>query len=948
MEPPSFDMPNFKHTTTNPRFVLKNLRFCTIASDIKSFEGILSSTPPLSNHAFSSVCDSCNRSISVQQYFPWKEWYVVLLCCDSLVSLNMLGSGLPVLGCSHSIQICWRNFDGYLILQFNVSNLKSISNYECRLIIYHTGCSLSVVRAEDIEEPIVAKVETKEDAPYVPPQNAEKYSFEAEVHRMLDIVINSLYQNNDIFLRELISNASDALDKIRYLLLTDPDTYKDTASADMPLEVKIEYDEKAHTLTIRDSGVGMTHDELVQNLGTVARSGTTKFMQALKESGGNKDETISQIGQFGVGFYSTFLVADRVSVASKNPNDPTQHVWESTNGSSEFVVYPDPRGNTLGRGTEITLHLKEDAREYTKPYKISELAKHYSEFVTYPISLRTTQVTEVEDEEADDEFDEEKTKKEKKDGEDDLEVGEDDEDVAEKPKKMKEVTSYAWDVLNGNQAIWTRDKDDITDEEYQSFYHLLTSNEAENATAWSHFNAEGNINFKSILYLPEEVPSNYRYGNMDSVSGAMRLYVRRVLIGDSFDLLPKYLGFIRGVIDSDDLPLNVNRETLQESKILKVIQKKVVRKAIDMIRQLAKDSEESADDKSEKDEKKEDVDDEKSKPNKYLEWYKKFSPNIKMGILDDYGNQAKLIKLLRFVTSKSNNTYISVDDYIKNMKDWQKDIYVLGCMDVESCEKSPFLQTFREKDVEVIYMTDAIDEYMVKNVRDFEKKKIVQISSENVKLNDEDEDLIKRREKVYNEKYKPLTKWLRSLYHGTILRVQVAKRPLGSVPAIVTSSDYGNSANMERILKAQAYQQGVDASSVMAMKIFEINPRHPLILKLLDGCPPEKDDDSFVVKPEIIDAAWMLHDMAMTSGGFPVHDTAAHNARMLKVLQSQFKLDTLTLEPEINPPVEIDEPEKDTGSMNMDDLDLDFDAAGINMEDLRAQMEGAGIQSDEL
>ena len=802
------------------------------------------------------------------------------------------------------------------------------------------------MQAEDIEEPIVAKVETKEDAPYVPPQNAKKYSFEAEVHRMLDIVINSLYQNNDIFLRELISNASDALDKIRYLLLTDPDTYKNTDSADLPLEVKIEYDEAAHTLTIRDSGVGMTHDELVENLGTVARSGTTKFMQALKDSGGNKDETISQIGQFGVGFYSTFLIADRVSVASKNPNDPTQHVWESTNGSSEFVVYPDPRGNTLGRGTEITLHLKEDAREYTKPYKLRELAKHYSEFVTYPISLRTTAVTEVEDDDADDEFDEAKTKKEKKDGDDDLEVGEDDEEIAEKPKKIKEVTSYSWDVLNGNQAIWTRDKDNITDDEYQSFYHLLTSNEAENATTWSHFNAEGNINFKSILYLPEEVPSNYRYGNMDTVGGAMRLYVRRVLIGDSFDLLPKYLGFIRGVVDSDDLPLNVNRETLQESKILKVIQKKVVRKAIDMIRQLAKDSEESADDE----EKEEDSDEEKSKPNKYLEWYKKFSPNIKMGILEDYGNQAKLIKLLRFVTSKSNNTFISVDNYIKNMKDWQKDIYVLGCMDVESCAKSPFLQTFREKDVEVIYMTDAIDEYMVKNVRDFEKKKIVQISSENVKLNDEDEDLIKRRENVYSEKYKPLTKWLRSLYHGTILRVQVAKRALGSVPAIVTSSDYGNSANMERILKAQAYQQGVDASSVMAMKIFEINPRHPLVLKLLDGCPPEKDDDKFVVKPDIIEAAWMLHDMAMTSGGFPIHDTAAHNARMLKVLQSQFGLDTLELEPEINPPVEIDEPDKDgSSSTNTDELDLDFQEGDIDiMEALKEQMEGAGIQSDEL
>jgi heat shock protein 90kDa beta len=800
-------------------------------------------------------------------------------------------------------------------------------------------------QAEDVDtEPIVvlSEPETKDDAPYVPPQNAEKYTFEAEVHRMLDIVINSLYQNNDIFLRELISNASDALDKIRYLLLTDPETYKE--DTELPLEVKVEYDENAHTLTIRDSGVGMTHDELVQNLGTVARSGTTKFMQALKDSG-SKDDTISQIGQFGVGFYSTFLVADRVSVASKNPKEPTQHVWESTNGSSEFVVYPDPRGNTLVRGTEITLHLKEDCREYAKPFKLRELAKHYSEFVTYPISLRTTETTEVDVDE-DDEFDE----KPKKDEDDELEVG-DDEETSEKPKKTKEVTSYSWDVLNGNQAIWTREKEDVSDDEYQAFYHLITSNEAENATTWSHFNAEGSINFKSLVYLPTEVPSNYKYGNMDTVSGAMRLYVRRVLIGDSFDLLPRYLGFIRGVIDSDDLPLNVNRETLQESKILKVIQKKVVRKAIDMIRQLAKDSEESKEEKKEGDAD-EDAEDE-PKSNKYLEWYQKFSPNIKMGILDDYGNREKLVKLLRFVTSKSNSTFISLENYAKNMKEWQKDIYVLGCVDVETCSSSPFLQAFREKDVEVIFLTDAIDEYMVKNVRDFDGKKLIQISSENVKLNDEDEDLIKRREKVYQDKYKQLTKWLRKLYQGTVLRVQVAKRHLGSVPAIVTSSDYGNSANMERILKAQAYQQGVDASSIMAMKIFEINPRHPLIVKLLEGCPPEGDDgEKVVVAPEIVDAAWMLHDMAMMNGGFPIHDSIAHNARMTKILQSQFKLDSLALEPEINPPIEVDEtPEANLGggSMNMDDLDLDgIDLDGMNLEDLKAQMEGAGIHADEL
>jgi len=618
------------------------------------------------------------------------------------------------------------------------------------------------------------------------------------------------------------------------------------------------------------------------------------------------------------------LVADRVTVASKNPLDPVQHIWESTNGAAEFVVYDDPRGNTLERGTEITLHLKEDCTEYTVPSRITELAHHYSEFVTHPISLRKMETVEVEIDDEDDEFAE--ADGAKKDEEDELEVGEDedsDETEEEKPKKTKEVTTYSWEVINSNQAIWTRDKDEITDEEYQAFYEQL-SGDFRNATEWSHFNAEGNINFKSILYLPSDTPASYSMGNMDPVKGAIKLYVRKVLIGEDFELLPRYLGFIRGVVDSDDLQLNVNRETLQESKILQVIRKKVAKKAIDLIKQLAKDSE--AEEEAETDADDEDGE-EKKKDSKYIEWYKKFSPNIKLGILEDYPNQSKLVKLLRFQTSKSNGKMIPLAEYVENMKEWQKDIYVLGCATADECASSPFLEPFIEKDAEVVYMSDAIDEYMVKQLRDFDGKKLVQISNENVKLNDEDEDLIKRREKVYQKKFKGLTKWLRKLYQGTVLRVQVAKRPLGSVPAIVSSSEYGNSANMERIIRAQAFQHGVDPSSMMAMRVFEINPRHPLILKLLDGCPPEdaKDDDEepFEVAPEIVDAAWMLHDMAMLNGGFPITDTDAHNKRMIKVLQSQFGLESMALEPEINPPVEEDEPPEEPDVLDMDGFDFD-------------------------
>jgi heat shock protein beta len=422
----------------------------------------------------------------------------------------------------------------------------------------------------------------------------------------------------------------------------------------------------------------------------------------------------------------------------------------------------------------------------------------------------------------------------------------------------------------------------------------------------------------------------------------MRLYVRKVLIGDSFDIMPKYLGFIRGLVDSEDLPLNVNRETLQETKILQVIKKKVVRKAIDLIAQFARESADAVESaEPEKDEEGNVI-----KPvNKYIEWYKKFSPNIKLGMIEDEPNRAKLAKLVRYPTSKSNGELISLAQYVENMKDWQKEIYVLGGTSVEEIEKSPFIETFREKDVEVVYMTDALDEYLVQNVRDFSGKKFVQATSESVKFKDEDENLVKRREKVYKKKFAPLTKWLKKLFGNTVMRVQVAKRNLGSTPAIVSSSEYGNSANMERIMRAQAFQHGMDPSGMMSMRVFEINPRHPIVVKLLEGCPPEDDkegDEAFQVSQETIDAAMMIHDMAMLAGGFPISDFKGHNRRLTKAIQQRMGIESLTLEPEINPPEEEEEDDEPPemnfdgmGGLNMEDFanfdfgDMDLDAADL-------------------
>eukprot|EP00529_Nitzschia_sp_RCC80_P017927 CAMPEP_0113452660 /NCGR_PEP_ID=MMETSP0014_2-20120614/6960_1 /TAXON_ID=2857 /ORGANISM="Nitzschia sp." /LENGTH=853 /DNA_ID=CAMNT_0000344037 /DNA_START=104 /DNA_END=2665 /DNA_ORIENTATION=- /assembly_acc=CAM_ASM_000159 len=772
---------------------------------------------------------------------------------------------------------------------------------------------------EDIDDDAAADTGAKiqvEDS-FVAPDGAESFKFEAEVSRMLDIVVNSLYQNKDVFLRELISNASDALDKIRFLSLTKPEYLE----GEEKLQVQIEFDAEHNTLTVRDTGIGMTHDEMMSNLGTVARSGTTKFLQSLKDGGESSSGDVSQIGQFGVGFYSAFLVSDRVQVASKHPESDAQYIWTSANGSAEFNIYKDPRGNTLTRGTEITLFLKEDAMEYADENRLSNLAKHYSEFVVHPIYLRTesTMEVEVEDDEDDD-------VEKKAEDEEDLEVKDEDseDEEKEKPKKTKLVSTYDWDVLNGNPAIWTRSKDEIADEEYQSFYKTISKSENMEAEIWTHFNAEGNINFKSILYVPKDVPPSWQSGMEAPDATGLSLYVRKVLISDEFELLPRYLSFMKGVVDSDDLPLNVNRETLQESKIIKVIRKKVVRKALEMLKNFQKeaDAEAAADDGEE------DGDDNvtTSKTNRYNDWYKQFSPSLKMGAIEDEPNRGKIMKLLRFETTKSDEKLVTLEEYIENMKEWQKEIYYIAGDGLDKVKKSQFLEPFREKDVEVLYFVDPIDEYMAGHVQSFDSKKLKNIATDNVKLQDDeaDEDLIKRREKFYKNKFKPLTKWMKKLFGQEVMRVSVSDR-LVSSPAIASSAEFGHSANMERIMRAQAQAHGQHEFQMRSMRILEINPRHPMILKLLEGAPPE-DDEDFKVSNEVEDSAWVLFEMALLNGGYPISDPEGHSTRIMNFLQSQLSLDSLSLEPHPELPVEDDVPP------DMDDLGFDMD--GLNMDDI--------------
>lgn len=414
----------------------------------------------------------------------------------------------------------------------------------------------------------------------------------------------------------------------------------------------------------------------------------------------------------------------------------------------------------------------------------------------------------------------------------------------------------------------------------------------------------------------------------------LRLYVRKVLISDEFDLMPRYLNFIKGVVDSDDLPLNVNRETLQESKIVKIIKKKLVRKALELISKMSKKEMPVEDDASEAEVDadgnvvvKDDAD-KITKVHPYITWYKKFGLSLKMGCIDDSANRDKLQKLLRFKSSKTEgeDDFVSLQEYVDRMKEWQKEIYVFPGESIKQLKESSFMDAFNDRDVEVLFLTDAIDEYFVNNVRDFNGVKYRDITKEGVKFSDEDEDLAKRRNKVYAEKFKPLTKYLKKLYGADVSRVVISKR-LGRAPAIVSSSEWGNSANMDRIMRAQAFAHGVaPGESMMPTGILELNPRHPFVVKLLELIPDDGETDP---PQSVKDSAWILLDMATMSGGFPIRDPKKYAARMTRVLKSGLGVESIALADEIDPPAEEDLPDEpefampDMESFNMDDLNLD-------------------------
>ncbi|KAM9754269.1 endoplasmin [Menidia menidia] len=699
-------------------------------------------------------------------------------------------------------------------------------------------------------------------------EKSEKHVFQAEVNRMMKLIINSLYKNKEIFLRELISNASDALDKIRLLSLTNDDAL----AANEELTIKIKSDKEKNMLHITDTGIGMTKEELVKNLGTIAKSGTSEFLNKMTEMQTEGQSTSELIGQFGVGFYSAFLVADKVIVTSKH-NNGTQHIWESD--SNQFSVIEDPRGDTLGRGSTITLVLKEEASDYLELETIKNLVRKYSQFINFPIYVWASKTETVEEPIEDDAEAEEP---EKEASEDDVEVEEEEEDK-DKPKTKKvEKTVWDWELMNDIKPIWQRPAKEVEEDEYNAFYKTF-SKDSDNPLAHIHFTAEGEVTFKSILFIPTSAPRGLfdEYGSKKN--DYIKLFVRRVFITDDFnDMMPKYLNFVKGVVDSDDLPLNVSRETLQQHKLLKVIRKKLVRKTLDMIKKIA---EEQYNDK----------------------FWKEFGTNVKLGVIEDHSNRTRLAKLLRFQTSNSETEVASLEQYVERMKEKQDKIYFMAGTSRKEAESSPFVERLLKKGYEVIYLTEPVDEYCIQALPEFDGKRFQNVAKEGVKF--EESDKTKEKREAQEKEFEPLTTWLKDHALKDKIEKAILSQRLTNSPCALVASQYGWSGNMERIMKAQAYQTGKDISTnyyASQKKTLEINPKHPLVKQMLSRVSADADDQTAT------DLAVVLFETATLRSGYQLADTKAYGERIERMLRLSMNV-PLEEQVEEEPEEELEEPE---------------------------------------
>jgi heat shock protein beta len=668
-------------------------------------------------------------------------------------------------------------------------------------------------------------------------ETAETYEFQAEVSRVMDIIVNSLYSNTDIFLRELISNASDACDKKRFLKLTNGSAAGSSVSDAEELSIRVKCDEKDRTITILDNGIGMTKSELINNLGKIAASGTAKFVEALKEGAAD----LSLIGRFGVGFYSAFLVADRVTVRTKSPNDQKAWRWESEQ-TKNFTITEESDSSAFlpenaSSGTSVTLHIKEGMEKYLNDYKLRQLLELYSEFVSFPIYLWLSKV----------EYDKVKEKDEK---------------TGEEKEKSVPRTVYDWELVNKAKPIWMRKPSEVSDEEYNEFYKSI-SRDFDNPLARTHFAAEGEVEFRSILFTPQRLPFELAQNMFSEAARPLKLYVKRVFISDKFDeLIPRWLAFIRGVVDSEDLPLNVSREILQQSKVARVIGRRVTRKAIDMFREIA----------------------ERKDSKDYEVFWENFGRYLKVGAFEDEDWSKDLRPLLRFHSSKSGEKWVSFDEYVGRMKESQnKKIFYLAADNRLAAMNSPLLERLKKKDYEVIFLLEPVDELVFQqmNGKYGDGYSLVDVAKADLDLDsdkDETKDESGEKPALSETELEPLCKWIGELFKESVENVKVSKR-LTDSPMAISQGTYGMSPTLERFMRTQAAMLKEDIPpGFQQKKIIEVNPSHPIIHQLATQLRDTGNADT--------EAATLLYETALLQSGYGISDFGGFAQRVNKYLHS--------------------------------------------------------------
>merc|ERR1711972_1037861 len=648
---------------------------------------------------------------------------------------------------------------------------------------------------------------------------------------------------------------------IRYESLTNADCLGE--ETDLKIEIIPSKDGK--TITIRDTGIGMTKEDLKANLGTIARSGTKAFMEAISAGA-----DISMIGQFGVGFYSSYLVSEKVVVRSKH-NDDDHYIWTSTAGGT-FDIMKDPNP-TLTRGTEITLHLREDATDYIDEKKLKDLVKKHSEFIGFPISLYVTKEEEKEVEVSDDEEDEEDAEKDKDadkdkdDAEKDKEKEDGDAEVEEvdeaefdkkrekKTKKVKEI-KHEWEKLNVQKPIWMRKPDEVKDEEYTAFYKSI-SNDWEEHLAVKHFKVEGQLEFSGLLFVPKRAPMEMF--DQKKKKNNIKLYVRRVFIMDNCeDLNPDWLSFIKGVVDSEDLPLNISRENLQQNKILRLIQKNLVKKCIELFNEIAENEED------------------------YKKFYESFSKMIKLGIHEDAKNRKKIAEFLRYHSTKSGADQISLKTYVERMKENQNVIYYITGESKAAVENSPFLEALKKRDLEVLFLVDPSDEYAIQQLKDYQGKTLACATKEGLDLGlTEEEKKIKEEEKA---SFESLCKKVKDILGAKVEKVVISDRMVNSPCSLVTG-EYGWSANMERIMRAQALRDNTMSQYMMAKKTMELNPKHAIVKSLKDKFAADAADSAAK------DLVFLLYETALLTSGFTLDDPSSFSNRIHRLIKLGLSID---------------------------------------------------------